>query len=305
MLKFREITLEDRPWIQQALHVSDFMGCEYSFANNLAWRRAANSMISQYESFYLICAFETQDGAPHFFFPAGTGSYHAVFQEMAAYAAAVHQPLVIMGLTERTLPVLEQLFPGMFVLENDRDNADYLYKTAEMAAMAGKKYHKKRTQIRKFEALGGVYADMHSNDFDECIALAAHTYNAKEGYTDASSVVEQYAIHTFFQYFEKLGLVGGVLRVNGALAAFSVGEPICSNVFGVHLEKADLAYPGVFPAMAQQFAAHAASGYLYLNREEDLGVPGLRKSKLSYHPAILLEKWTATCTKPEKLLEMG
>ena len=92
-----------------------------------------------------------------------------------------------------------------------------------------------------------------------------------------------------------------MLRVDGRLAAFSIGEPICSNVFGVHIEKADTRYHGAYPAMAREFAAHFAMDYTYLNREEDLGIAGLRKSKLSYYPELLLEKWTATCHTPEKL----
>ena len=73
MLNFRKITLADRPWIQEALKQSDFMGCEYSFANNLAWCRAADSQICQYENFYLTCSFDTEDGAPHFSYPCGCG----------------------------------------------------------------------------------------------------------------------------------------------------------------------------------------------------------------------------------------
>lgn len=143
---------------------------------------------------------------------------------------------------------------------------------------------------------------MKPADFDECIAFAANSYNQRDGYTDASSVAEQFAIHTFFTNFAALGLKGGVLRIAGKLAAFSIGEPISHSVFGVHIEKADIQYHGAYPAMAQQFAAHFAQDYAYLNREEDLGIPGLRKSKLSYHPALLLEKWTATCRTPERLL---
>lgn len=140
-------------------------------------------------------------------------------------------------------------------------------------------------------------------DFDECITFAANSYNQRDGYTDASSVAEQFAIHTFFTNFAALGLKGGVLRIAGKLAAFSIGEPISRSVFGVHIEKADIQYHGAYPAMAQQFAAHFAQDYAYLNREEDLEHSGLRKSKLSYHPALLLEKWTATCRTPEQFMK--
>lgn len=304
MLSFREITLADQPWIQKALHQSDFMGCEYSFANNLAWCRAARSRIAQFEDFYLICAFDTEDGAPHFSFPSGRGDLRHVVQAMAEYAAAQGSPLVITGLTGQSRPLLEQAFPDTFAWKNDRDSADYLYRTTDFVALSGKKYHRKRNHIRQFAKYGAVFSEMTPNDFDACISFAAHSYNAKEGYTDASSVVEQYAIHTFFSHFAELELKGGVLRVDGNVVAFSIGEPICSNVFGVHIEKADTSYHGAFPAMAQQFAAHFAMDYTYLNREEDLGIPGLRKSKLSYYPEILLEKWTAVCDVPEQLLCM-
>ena len=220
---------------------------------------------------------------------------------MAAYAAAMQKPLVITGLTQQSLPLLQAVFPEQFTLENDRDSADYLYRTADFVTLSGKKYHKKRNHIAQFARYAPVFSEMTPDDFAECIAFAAESYNAKDGYTDASSVAEQYAIHTFFENFSALELKGGVLRVDGRLAAFSIGEPICSNVFGVHIEKADTRYHGAYPAMAREFAAHFAMDYTYLNREEDLGIAGLRKSKLSYYPELLLEKWTATCHTPEKL----
>ena len=116
MLNFRQITLADRPWIQTALRQSDFMGCEYSFANNLAWCRGADSRICAFEGFYLICAFDTPDGTPHFSFPSGTGDLKQVIAAMAAYAAAMQKPLVITGLTQQSLPLLQAVFPEQFTL---------------------------------------------------------------------------------------------------------------------------------------------------------------------------------------------
>ncbi len=303
MLNFREILPDDRDWIQKALRQSDFMGCEYSFANNLAWHRAACSRIAQCGQFYLICAFDTEDGIPCFTFPAGNGDYQQILAAMAEFAAAKHQPLVISGLTNRTLPLIEHLAPAdSFTLQENRDGWDYIYDTAEFIAMSGKKFHKKRNHISQFSRCNAVFSEMTAADFDDCIALAAKTYNEKDGYTDASSVAEQYAIHTYFSHFDRLELCGGVLRIDGELAAFSIGEPLNSETFCVHIEKADLRWHGAFPAMAQQFAAHFAKNYRWLNREEDLGVEGLRKSKLSYYPAFLLEKRIAVFPEPERLI---
>ena len=204
MLNFRKITLADRPWIQEALKQSDFMGCEYSFANNLAWCRAADSQICQYENFYLTCSFDTEDGAPHFSYPCGSGDLRKAILAMADFAAERQKPLVIFGLTSQTLPEIQALFPGVFTLENHRDDADYLYRTADFVTLAGKKYHKKRNHIAQFSKYGAVFSEITPNDFDECITFAAESYNAKGGYSDASSVAEQYAIHTLFQNFEAL-----------------------------------------------------------------------------------------------------
>ncbi|MFR4477626.1 MAG: phosphatidylglycerol lysyltransferase domain-containing protein, partial [Ruminococcus callidus] len=179
-----------------------------------------------------------------------------------------------------------------------------LYRTADFVALSGKKYHKKRNHIAQFARYAPVFSEMTPDDFAECIAFAAESYNAKDGYTDASSVAEQYAIHTFFENFSALELKGGVLRVDGELAAFSIGEPICSNTFGVQ-SKGGHRFHGAYPAMAQAFAAHFAMDYTYLNRERS-GHSGLRKSSC---PTIRNCSWKngrrpaipgKSCCKPRK-----
>ena len=142
---------------------------------------------------------------------------------------------------------------------------------------------------------------MTPDDFDDCIAFSASFYNEKEGYLDPSSVAEQYAIHTFFTHFKTLGLQGGVLRVDGKLVAFTIGEPLNQNTYGVHIEKADVQYQGAYPAINQAFVEAVAASYAYVNREEDLGLEGLRQAKESYYPAILLEKATAVFPHPEQI----
>ena len=226
-----------------------------------------------------------------------------VLSAMAEYAAAEKHPLIIGGLTRQSLPLLTACVPSeSFSLLENRGGWDYIYDVGEFIAMSGKKFHKKRNHISQFSRYGAVFSEITPDDYDQCIALAARSYNAKDGYTDASSVAEQYAIHTFFSHFSELGLKGGLLRVDGRLAAFSVGEPLNTESFCVHIEKADLDFHGAYPTMAQQFAAHFAKDYRYLNREEDLNLPGLRKSKLSYYPAFLLEKRIAVFPEPEKLI---
>ena len=98
-----------------------------------------------------------------------------------------------------------------------------------------------------------------------------------------------YALH----HFDSLGLIGGGLRVDNEIIAFSFGAPINHNTFGVHVEKADVNFDGAYTVINQEFASHLPEQYTYVNREEDLGIPGLRQAKLSYQPTILLEKSAA------------
>ena len=304
MLQFRVLQLSDRDWVQKALRASDFRGCEYSFANNLAWRRAADTRIAQYKDFYICASFAAEDGVPIFIYPSGSGDLRDVLREMAETAISLGHPLRISGVTEQTLPVLREIAGMHFTAEPYPDGFDYIYETKDLIGLAGKKYHKKRNHLMRFrrEYENYSFSELTAEDMDACITMSAQFYNEKHGYTADSSVIEQFAIHTYFTHFEELGLCGGVLRVNGNLAGFSIGEPLCSDTFVTHTEKADTSYHGAYTALTQAFTEHFAKGFRYINREEDLGIEGLRKAKQSYYPAFLLTKYRCEFAHPEILL---
>ena len=129
-------------------------------------------------------------------------------------------------------------------------------------------------------------------DFDDCISFCTEDYNNKD--KNFSSIAEQYAINTYFSYFNELGLTGGIIRINGKVSAVTIGETLNSNTFCVHIEKADRRFDGIYTAINNFFVSSVANDCLYVNREEDLGIEGLRKSKLSYNPAFLLDKYIIT-----------
>lgn len=293
MLTFRTLSLSDRAWVNKALQTSDFQGCEYSFANNLAWRRAADTRIARYDDFYISCSFDTEDGIPMFYFPAGSGDDAAVFREMKQTAEAMGKPLCIGGVTAETLPRLQAYAAGSFQCIPYPDGFDYIYETASLIQLTGKKYHKKRNHLHQFyQRYQNIqFSEMTPQDMEECITMSVQSYNEKQGYTDASSVAEQFAINTYFMNFEALGLCGGVLRVDGQLVGFSIGEPLNRDTFCTHIEKADIRYAGAYTALTQAFTEHFAADFRYINREEDLGIEGLRQAKQSYYPVKLLEKY--------------
>lgn len=291
MLEFKVAELADKAEIDKRLEYSDFRGCEYCFANNLAWRRMYGTKITLWNDFYISCS-GLDKGKPYFTFPAGRGDYKEVFGEMKKFSESFGVPLTVGSVTIKQLPMLKELFgEASFEVSCDEGSWDYVYNRDDLAELAGKKYHAKRNHLKKLPE-DCVYSPLEEKDFDDCITYAAAGYSRDSGYDDFSKVCEQFAINTYFENFDELGLTGGVLRQGGQLIAFTVSERINSDTMGVHIEKAEADIAGAYPAINNFFAKSVPQELRYINREEDLGIEGLRKAKRSYHPAFLLEKYT-------------
>lgn len=294
-MDFRKIQLSDKDWINECLAVSDFKGCEYSFANNLAWHRLNDTVITHYNDFYISCSFE--NGQPYFTFPAGVAlddngkeKYIELFYELKKYVSDLGKSLILSSVTDENLEWIKDYYKDKITCSYDRNNSDYIYNADDLINLRGKKYHGKRNHIKRFMDNEWDYEDITSKLIDECIEFSTHFYNKSESYDDFSSVVEQYAINVFLTNMNHLGLNGAILRQNGAIVGFTIGEKLNSDTFVVHIEKAIAEIQGAYPMLCNQFAKHNAADCKYINREEDLGIDGLRKSKLSYNPAFLLNK---------------
>ena len=134
----------------------------------------------------------------------------------------------------------------------------------------------------------------------ECMRLEAEWRKTRSGHTGELSA-EQRAMQRAFAHFDRLGLIGGCIYVGDKLVAFTYGSPINDHTFCVHVEKADTEYDGAFTIINREFVAHLPEQYTLIDREEDLGIPGLRQAKLSYHPAFLEKKYTALCLYPDEI----
>ena len=291
MLDFRVIELSDRPWVTELLKLSDFKGCEYNFANNIAWYRLYKATICRYKDFYIS---RSEKYGLRFTFPAGKGDYRDLFLTLKKEAEENGSPLIVNSVTNEELAIFEELFPDMYTVSCDEADSDYIYEAEKLQTLAGKKYHQKRNHLARFRENNWEYHDMTEKDFDDCIEFAARKYELDNAYDDESKVAEQFAINTFMNSFGELGLKGGVITVDGKLEAFTIGDGINSDTFDIHIEKANADIQGAYAAINNEFALSAAKGYTYINREEDLGLEGLRRSKRSYHPAFMLQKNVVT-----------
>lgn len=289
MFDFKKIDISDKPWITELLRKSDFRGCEYSFANNMAWHRLYETKICRYKDFYISCS--EKDGL-RFTFPAGEGDYKEVLTLLRKYAEERGEPFVVSSVLTENLPLFEEYFPGEYTVENDESGNDYIYLAENLRELKGKKYHGKRNHLKRFYETDWSYSKMTEKDFDECIEYAVRSYNENMSYDDESSVAEQFAINTFFNNFDALDLMGGVIRVGGKVEGFTIGSRINSDTMDIHIEKANASINGAYTAVMNEFAKAESADFTYINREEDLGLEGLRRSKRSYYPEFMLVKNT-------------
>ena len=184
-----------------------------------------------------------------------------------------------------------KLFPEVDVKENTSFN-DYVYLAENLVNLSGKKLHSKRNHLNKFKATYDyVYREMVPEDFEPCLELAGRLMRKTRSEESFGYMEELKSIETAFDNFELFKLSGGVIEIDGNIAAFTVGEKLTQNCALIHIEKADTSYDGIYAAINNEFVKNRWADFEFVNREEDMGIPGLRKAKLSYRPHHMVRKF--------------
>lgn len=289
MQELKEITLEDKSWIQEILNKCYYMSCEYSFGNHFIWKKSYNVKIANINGFY-VAASQDENGLS-FLYPAGEGDIKPVIEELMEYSKSKGYKFHMHSLPEEKKDELLNLFPGKFKIEENRDLADYIYKSEDLINLKGKKFHGKRNHIARFKENNWSFEPITENNIAECLEMNKKWCVINNCESDESKTEEFCAVTRSLKYFKELNFFGGLLRVDGKVVAFTIAERLNSNTAVVHIEKAFSDIQGAYPMINREFVANMASEYEFINREEDLGVEGLRKAKLSYRPAILLKKY--------------
>ena len=184
---------------------------------------------------------------------------------------------------------MEMLFPGKLLFSEARDQFDYIYKTETLATLPGRKFHAKRNHISRFRSLYTYeYHALTENNKNVCLEIMAECKTPNE--TNTQHDEEQKAIEYALEYFDTFDLFGGYIEISGKPVAFTISEYLNNSEVIVHFEKALKEYNGVYAVINQEFAKSILGRSEFINREEDLGIDGLRQSKLSDYPDILLKK---------------
>ncbi len=291
MLSFKKMELVDREILEPYFKKSGFMGSAYCFGLNYIWRKSINPYYAIAGDFAIMRF--GNDSKYTFTFPAGDGDIKECIDELIKYTQEEGIQLKISA-EKSVLGVFEQYYPDMFEVKENRDYFDYIYDSKKLATLSGKKYHSKRNHVTRFFNQGGVYEEITAENIKECEEMSRE-WCKLYGCGKSESLQEEYcAVKQCFDNFFTLGMKGGLLRLNGRVVAFCIGEEMNEREFIVHVEKAYHEVEGAYAAINNCFAKTLFEKYEYINREDDTGDEGLRKAKLSYKPEILLEKYTLT-----------
>lgn len=291
MLKFHKITLADRETIHNHLYPAVGHGSEYSFANLLLWGEQHVAVA---------------DGIPLFFSRFGSwnsylfplsGSLPELVELLRNDARQRGIPLVLFGLSAEETARLETVFPGQFTFRPERDSFDYVYDIERLTELRGKKLQAKRNHCNRFEADFPEWRvlPLTRELLPRCRAFTEAWYRSHYTHNQDFSG-ERRAISTAFDHFDELHMEGIALETSEGVVAFSMGNRIREDTFDVNFEKARADINGAYPMVNREFARCIHEKYpqiRFLNREDDMGIAGLRQAKESYFPDILLEKFIA------------
>ena len=292
MLSFKPIELSDRPILEPILYAQPYRMCDHDFACLYIWGGTY---------FPRFCI---EDGVLYIeqTISGGRAIYHLPYCADSRLAGAVETlsvhcrekgiPLLLTTLNTRRKEALEQAMPGKFDYIEEPDFADYIYNAQDLITLHGKKFHAKRNFINRFIAENeGNYSfePVCAENAQEILDFNARwdAENEAEGIDDEAA-----AIRRAVTELDEIGMFGVALRLDGKIAAYALGSRMCTDTVLEQIEKAaDI--PGAYQMINNAFASRFASDCLYINREEDLGIEGLRKAKLSYNPAYLNTRYHA------------
>ena len=288
ILNFKEVTLEDKELIESYVCKEGYRSCDGAFTNYFVWHKAFSTFWCEEDGFLIIKA---RRYGEDFFLPPFGEDDDKLVGVMRKIMAENDGNLCMHGVVKEFKDKMEKLMPELNFTE-DREDWDYVYLQEKLATLSGRKLHGQKNHFNAFVKAHPdyTYEEMDEHNIPECLELGDAWCDERKA-ADPSIEEERVALHESLKYFRDLGLRGGCLRWDGKIQAFSYGTKINSDTAILHVEKAVMGVRGAYIAMTKEFAAHAWTDCKYLNREEDMGIPGLRKAKLDLKPEFMLEKF--------------
>ncbi len=312
MIEFKPPTLADREWIVSLLCEEEIALCSYSFTAFFCWSHVYHHEVCRFEDRLLVRA-QTGVGVAYLY-PVGKGDPIPALKAMEQDAKNRGDILRFISVPDEKRAVLKELFGRRMKIVYNRDYYDYLYDINKLADLKGKKLHAKRNHINRFndQCPSWSFHPLTADDVKDCVALDKRWYDDHIEKAETQDEIdslnqERKAMLLALTYFEDMGIDGGLIRCReGNVVAFTLGSRLTKTVYDVHFERANTEIQGTFPIINREFVRHIREKYPeveLIDREEDLGQEGLRKSKLSYLPDTIAENFYAVI-EPEEMEEL-
>lgn len=298
------ITIENREILEEYLNGYEYKTSGLSFSAQYMWRdinRFSWEIIGDYMCIAGISHLELEDGVilPFMFPPlTRTGEYDSKsLRETILQAKEIFeqkgQPFSLRLVPFHLMEIIKEACPEMS-FKDDRPNYDYIYLTQDLIELKGRAYHSKKNHLNYFlKTYEYEYVEMTSDMADDAMKFIAE-FNARKEVPEHEMEMlkmEEQAMEDVFRNLEKVGYSAGAILIDGKIEAIAIGGQLGRNMITEHVEKANVNYRGLYQAINNEFCRNVASKAKYINREEDMGIPNLRKAKLSYKPVKLLEKY--------------
>lgn len=294
-MELKPVSLSSKADMDKIFRTENSPSADYCFGNIYMWdKRYEQKVCIVGERLVTLIGGMGED---YFSFPVGSGDIVPAFSAMRAYCAEKGLKLKLCGVTDKHRALMESAFPDEFLYTPERDYFDYLYPIDKLISYSGKHLHAKKNHCNKFESENEwSFVSLTPELIPECSMLLEKWSEKEAGRLSQGIIDEHDAILRGLKDYVNLGLEGGMLFANGSPVGFAIGERLSETCFCEHFEKAFTDIPGAYPVVCREFAKMVKAKHpeiCYVNREDDLGSPSLRQSKLSYQPELLLTKYTA------------
>jgi hypothetical protein len=288
----RALALADCMWLSERLRAAALPTSEMTFTNLFVWAGTHPVMLARIGETLLFWRGSRERG--YLLAPVGTPLDRDGVARAFEWSAALGGAPRFARLPEASAKALVEADPSLAMRE-ERDHADYVYRREDLALLAGRKYDGKRNLIKKFQkSVAAEFAPLNDALVERCRQMQTEWCETRQCSEHPDLDAEDDAVRRALEYWAHLPLLGGALLVGEErrVAGFIIAERLTADTAVMHFEKGTTLYPGVYQAVSQAFCERMLGAFEYVNREQDLGVEGLRKAKLSYHPHHFVPKFT-------------
>ena len=287
---FKFLGIEDKPVFDQFFQEDPPRISEMTFTNLFMWRHHYRPTWLEKEG-CLCIAFEPRNVQPYGVPPVGKGDKAKALAFLCEEIGKVSKEIQICRADEEF--VATHVDPSQYTSLPDRNNSDYVYSTQDLIDLSGNKYHRKKNHLNQFTKRHTFeYKPLNADLVEQVLGMQETWCQMRECVLNPELLAEDFAVREALGFFGELDYQGGAILIDSRVEAFSLGEALNEETAVIHIEKANPEVQGLYAAINQIFCKETWSGFTYVNREQDMGVEGLRKAKESYYPHHMVNKYT-------------